>query len=111
MKNLKLYSKYLKKKLAADEILKDLKPLALRELKRCEDGQAVVDDVEYHLTTKTETVYPESVTEKIKELREEARESGKTKIKTFEAFDASIPKSVKDVVLSKVADFKKYFVK
>jgi hypothetical protein len=110
-KALKQYSKFLKKKLAAEEILKDLKPLALRELKKCKDGQAVVDDVEYHLTTKSETIYPESVTERIKELRDAAKESGKTKTKTTEAFDAQIPKSVKETVLSKILDYKKYFVK
>ena len=111
MKDLKQYSKYLKKKLAAEEILKDLKPFALRELKKCKDGKAVVDDVEYHLTTKSETIYPESVTEQIKELREKARNAGKVKIKTSDAFDAQIPKSVKEIVLGKVNDFKKYFAR
>lgn len=111
MKALNQYSKILKKKLAMDEILKDLKPLALRELKKCKDGQAVVDDVEYHLTTKTETQYPDSVNERIKELREEAKAKGKVKLRTSEAFDAQIPKSVKETVLAKVLDYKKYFVR
>jgi len=111
MSALKQYSKYLKKKLAADEILKDLQPLALRELRKCREGKAVEDDVEYHLTTKTTINYPKTVNEKIQELREEARTKGKCKSRSVEAFDAYIPKSVKENVLAQVTDFKRYFGK
>jgi hypothetical protein len=108
---LKKYSKYLKKKLAMEEILDDLKPLALRELKRSKDGQAIVDDVEYHLTEKSTTSYPDEVNHKIQTLREEARNSGKCKIKSREAFDAYLPKSSKETVLAKITDYKNYFGK
>ena len=108
---LKQYSKYLKKKLAADEILKDLQPLVLRELRRCKEGKAVEDDVEYHLTTKTSINYPASVNDKIKELREEAKAKGKCKTRSVEAFDAQIPRSVKENVLARVPDYRKYFGK
>ncbi len=106
---LKQYAKILKKKLAAEAILKDLHPLAFKELKRSPDGKAIVSDVEFHLTSKVTTQYPDDVNEKIKQLREDAKESGKVKILSSESFDAQIPKSTKKKVLSTVPDYKKYF--
>jgi hypothetical protein len=107
MKNLKIYSKYYKKVQALNEILKDLKPAVLRELKKCPDGQAIVDDVEYHRTIKITKTYPKEVTEAINSLRENA---DLVSSKETESFDAYIPKSVKDEVLAKSStDFKKYF--
>ena len=107
--NLKLYAKYLKKKQAYDEILKDLQPLAFKELKKQPEGKAIVSDVEYHITSKTKITYPESVTEEVNRLREEARNSGKAKSVSTLSFDAQIPKSAKERVLSVVTDYKKHF--
>lgn len=106
---LKQYAKAVKKKLAVDAILKDLHPLAFKELKKQPDGKAVVSDVEFHLTSKVTTQYPDDVNEKIKQLREEAKESGKVKILSSESFDAQIPKSTKKKVLATVPDYKKHF--
>lgn len=109
MKALKNYAKYYKRKLVMEEILRDLKANALRELKICDDGQAVVDDVEFHLTTKTTTSYPELVSKKIKDLREKARKDGTITTSSTESFDSSIPKSTKEKVLAQVPDYKKHF--
>lgn len=107
--NLKLYAKFLKKKQAFDEILKDLQPLAFKELKKQPEGKAIVSEVEFHITSKTKITYPESVTEQVNQLREDARNSGKAKSVSTLSFDAQIPKSAKDRVLSVVNDYKKHF--
>lgn len=116
MKALKMFAKYLKRKLAYEAILKDIQEPALRELRKCDDGQAVVDDVEFHMTKKTEKKFNAAVDEELKDLRKKvddiklkAENEGSVIITEKETFDSSIPKSVKDDVLSQVPDFKKHF--
>ncbi len=106
---LKNYSKFLKKKLAAEAILEDLKPNVLIELKKFSDGQTVCDDVEYHITTSSSTSFNEEVNDAIKSIKENAKQAGKFKVETKETFNASIPKSVKEKVLAKITDYKNYF--
>ena len=108
---LKQYSKFYKKKLAAEAILNDLRPSAIRELKKSKDKQAVVDDVEYHITKKPKNDYPEDVKKKIERLRERAKKQGRVKTKIQTTLDAEIPKSVKEKVLTQVTEYKKYFGK
>jgi len=117
MKALKLYAKYYIKMKAMDEILKDLHPLVLRELKKFPEGKADYEGVEFHLTKKTEKKYDDSIEEQLKELREKineikltAEENGKVIIIEKETFDASIPRSSKNNILSKVKEYKKHFV-
>ncbi len=116
MKALKLYSKYLKRKLAYERILKELKNECLRELMRTEDGKAIVDDVEYHLTKKIEREYLPQVEETLKNLRKKIEEikeleekEGRVKIKEKVTFDSYIPFSVVESVLAQVPDFRKFF--
>lgn len=116
MKNLKQYAKYLKRKQAYEEILKDLHEPALRELKRLPDGQAVLSDVEFHITKKVERKYSTAVDAILKEKRSEIErikkdeeDAGRVKLSEKETFDAYIPKSAKDTVLAQVNDYKKYF--
>lgn len=116
MKNLKMYSKYYIKLKAIDEILKDLQPLALRELKKMPDGKADFNGVEFHLTKKVEKKFDEFVETELKELRDkinlikkEAEDNGRIILNEKETFDAQIPRSSKEQVLSSVSDYKKYF--
>jgi hypothetical protein len=116
MKTLKLYAKYYKTMKAMEEILKDLHQLALRELKKYPEGKADFDGVEFHLTKKVEKKYDEFVEnelkemrDKINELKKEAEEKGRAIINEKETFDAQIPRSSKEQVLSAVRDYKKYF--
>jgi hypothetical protein len=116
MKALKLYAKFYKKLKAMDEILKDLHPLALRELKKYPEGKADYDGVEFHLTKKVEKKFDEFVEaelkemrDKINELKKEAEEKGRLILSEKETFDAQIPRSSKEQVLSSVRDYKKYF--
>jgi DNA replication protein DnaC len=116
MKALKLYSKFYKKLKAMEEILKDLHPLALRELRKQPEGKADYDGVEFHLTKKVEKKYDEYVDaelkemrEKINKLKEEAEKNGKVIYNEKETFDASIPRSAKKNVLSSVVEYRKYF--
>jgi len=109
LKALKTYAKFFKKKAAYEEILSDIKPNALRELKKQPEGKADVDGIEFHVTNKTTKKYSEELTTQIKKLREDEEEAGKVKTSSTESFDASIPRSVKESVLSDVSDFKKHF--
>lgn len=110
MTYLKQYAKFYKKMIAYDEILKDLKPLAQKELKKQPDQKAITGGVEFHMTSKVTKEYPQVITEAIKILREDASGKGLVKEKTVPTFDAYIPKSVKESVLSKdVNDYRKYF--
>lgn len=116
MNAIKQYSKYLKKMKAAEEILKELKAQVLRELRKYPDGKAIVDDVEYHLTKKTETKYATEVEERMKELRkliekikEGEKEAGRAVTTEKETFDAYIPKSNLENVLGSVTDYKNFF--
>lgn len=116
MKALKLYAKYYKRLKAMDEILKDLHPLALRELKKCPEGKADLEGVEFHVTKKTEKKFDEFVEAKLKDMREqinlikqEAEEKERVVIVERETFDAQIPRSSKEQVLASITDYKKYF--
>ncbi|MEJ5351938.1 MAG: hypothetical protein WHS65_10125 [Melioribacteraceae bacterium] len=116
MKALKLYAKFYKKMKAMEEILKDLHPLAMRELKKQEDGKADIDGVEFHLTKKVEKKYEEKIENELKELRDKINEikqqaetEGRIAIIEKETFDASIPRSAKEQVLSTITEYKKYF--
>lgn len=116
MKALKLYAKFYKKLKAMDEILKDLHPLALRELKKQPEGKADYDGVEFHLTKKVEKKFDEFVEaelkemrDKINELKKEAEEKGRLILSEKETFDAQIPRSSKEQVLASVIEYKKYF--
>lgn len=116
MKALKLYARYYKTMKAMDEILKDLHPLALRELKKYPEGKADYDGVEFHLTKKIEKKFDEFVEaelkklrDKINELKKEAEEKGRVILNEKETFDAQIPRSSKEEVLATVKDYKKYF--
>lgn len=106
--NLTKYAKILKKKLAYDEILKDIKPAAIKELKR-QRGKATISDVEFHLTTKKEIAYSKELKDKIKVLRTEELNTGKAKVLATQTLNAEIPKSVKEKVLAQVTDYKKHF--
>lgn len=116
MRSLRKYAKYLKKKLAYESILKDLQEPALRELRKQENGQAIVDEVEFHVTkkvtkefsTRTEELLAE-MREKTKQLKEMDERDGLVVIKEKETFDAYIPKSTKEDVLAEVNDYKKHF--
>lgn len=116
MKFLKAYAKYYKMYKAFEEILKDLHPLALRELKKYPEGKADYDGVEFHLTKKIERKYSETIDKQLKELRDKieeikatAEQSGLVILNEKETFDAQIPRSSKEQVLSSVKDYKKYF--
>lgn len=116
MKVLKLYAKFYKKLKAMEEILKDIHPLALRELKKYPDGKADFDGVEFHLTRKVEKKYADEVETELKELRNKtnvlklkAEEEGKVRFTERETFDAQIPRSSKDEVLGCVVEYKKHF--
>lgn len=110
MRALKKYSMLLKRKLAYEEMLKDIKNEVLRELKKCDNGQAVVDEVEYHTTIKVSNKYPKDLTEQIKAMQEKAKDQGLVKTKESDSFDAYIPKSSKVLVLARaVPEFKKFF--
>lgn len=110
MKYIKQYAKLYKKLLALEEILKDIKPLAQKELRKCVDQKAIADNVEFHITNKTKKEYPAAVTEQIKQIRTDAENSGKVKISYSESFDAYVPKSVKEEVLAKASsDYRKHF--
>ncbi|MEG8946628.1 hypothetical protein [Rosettibacter firmus] len=116
MKFLKAYAKYYKMYKAFEEILKDLHPLALRELKKYPEGKADYDGVEFHLTKKVEKKFDEFVEVQLKELRDkineikkEAEQRGDVIINEKETFDAQIPRSSKEEVLATVKDYKKYF--
>ena len=116
MKNLKMYTKYYIKLKAIDEILKDLQPLALRELKKMPDGKADFNGVEFHLTKKVEKKFDvvveaelKEIREKINKLKEDAEKAGRVVYNDKETFDAQIPRSSKEQVLSSVSDYKKYF--
>lgn len=116
MRALKLYSKYLKKKLAYERILKELKNECMRELQRTEDGKAIVDDIEYHLTKKVEREYYPQIEEelrllrkRIEEIKEMEEREGRVKIKEKITFDSYIPYSVIEKVLAQVSDYRKFF--
>ncbi|BDQ03514.1 hypothetical protein [Ignavibacterium sp.] len=116
MKALKLYAKYYKKMKAMDEILKDLHPLALRELKKYPEGKADFEGVEFHLTKKVEKKFDEFIEAELKEMRDkinqlkqEAEEKGRVILNERETFDAYIPRSSKDQVLAGIPDYRKYF--
>jgi hypothetical protein len=120
MQALKKYARLHKKKLALEEILSDLKGEALEELKACPDGKAVAEDIEFNLSTKTDKVYPESTQAQIdridkaakteiKALKEAAESAGLVEISFEKILVAKLPRSVKDKVLAKIAEFRKYF--
>jgi hypothetical protein len=110
MTYLKLYAKLLKKSLALTEILKDIKPLTIKELKRFPDMQAVKDGVEFHMTTKSKKEYPDDVKLAIEALRTSSESAGHVKITSINTLDAYVPKSVKDTVLARAsADYRKHF--
>lgn len=116
MKNLKLYAKYYIKMKAMEEILKDLQPLALRELKKQPEGKADFNGVEFHITKKVEKKFDEFVEAELKEMREKisemkqaAEEKGRVILNERETFDAQIPRSTKEEVLASVTEYKKYF--
>ncbi len=103
MKALKLFAKIYIKMKAMEEILKDIHPLALRELKK-------------YLTKKVEKKYDEFVEaelkemrDKINELKKDAEEKGRVILNEKETFDAQIPRSSKENILSKVNDYRKHF--
>lgn len=117
MKALKMYAKYYTKMIAMEEILKDLHPIAIRELKKYPEGKADFDGVEFHLTKKTEKKYNEKaelalkmLRENINEIKKEAEAKGMVEITEKETFDASIPRSNKKNVLAKISEYKKHFV-
>lgn len=107
--NLTKYAKILKKKLAYDEILKDVKPAAIKELKRQPGKKATISDVEFHLTTKKEISYSKELKDKIKVLREDEVKTGAATVLATQTLNAELPKAVKDKVLSSVTDYKKHF--
>ncbi|MCZ7608871.1 MAG: hypothetical protein M5U17_01780 [Ignavibacterium sp.] len=116
MKSLKKYAKFLKKKLAYEEILRDLQEACLRELRKEDNGQAIVDEVEFHLTKKTERKYSNAIEEvlrakrkEIKDMQEAEEEAGRVVLKHKETFDSYIPKSTREDVLAEVLDYKKHF--
>lgn len=116
MKALKQYAKMYIKLKAIEEILKDLHPTVLRELRKYPEGKADFDGVEFHLTKKVERKYQKDIEEKLKELRKmidglkaEAEQNGMVEITEKETFDASIPRSAKEQILAKVTEYKKYF--
>lgn len=116
MKYLKAYAKYYKKLKAMDEILKDIHPMALRELKKYPDGKADFDGVEFHITKKVEKKFDEffeaelkEMRDKINELKKEAEEKGRVILNEKETFDAQIPRSNKEEVLARIKEYKKYF--
>jgi phenylalanyl-tRNA synthetase alpha subunit len=116
MKALKQYAKYYKQYKALEEIMKDLHPRVLRELKKYPDGKADFEGVEFHLTKKMERKYSDEIEDLLKELRnqinsvkQQAEESGKVTINEKETFDAQIPRSFKEEVLSTVSFYKRYF--
>lgn len=110
MKYIRQYAKLLKKQIALEEILKDLKPTVQKELRKCLDQKAIADNVEFHITSKAKKEYPAALTEQIKQLRADAEASGKVKTSYAESFDAYIPKSVKEEVLAKSSsDYRKHF--
>ena len=117
MKALKLYAKFYKKMKAMEEILKDLHPLVLRELKKYPEGKADFEGIEFHLTKKIEKKFDEIVEAELKEIRdrinklkEDAEKSGRVVYNERETFDASIPRSAKEHVLSTITEYKKYFI-
>lgn len=116
MKTLKLFAKIYIKMKAMEEILKDIHPLALRELKKYPEGKADFEGVEFHLTKKVEKKYDEFVEaelkemrDKINELKKDAEEKGRVNLNEKETFDAQIPRSSKENILSKVNDYRKHF--
>jgi len=116
MTALKLYAKFYVKQKAMEDILKDLHPLALRELKKYPEGKADFEGVEFHITKKVEKKYDDNLEAELKELRDKinilkqnAENEGKVKLVEKETFDAQIPRSSKEQVLSAVRDYKKYF--
>lgn len=116
MKSLKKYAKFLKKKLAYEEILKDLQEPCLRELRKADNGQAIVDEVEFHITKKVERKYSDVIEvilkekrKSIKEIQDEEEKAGRVELKEKITFDAYIPKSTREDVLAEVLDYKKYF--
>ena len=115
LKSLKAYSKYLKKYKALEKIMQHLKEKCILELKK-EGGYAIVDDVEYHITKKMEFKFMPEVEKNLKELKEqieiikmEEKNAGRVEIKEKETFDAYIPKSNFENIVSKVPEYKKYF--
>jgi hypothetical protein len=111
-----LYAKHLAKKKAQEKILEDLKDNVLRELKRTPEGKAMVDGVEFHLTTKATRRYPKDIKEVIDNLqiqidlqKQNAEDAGKVTITETSTFDASIPKAAEKEVLGNVPDYRKYF--
>lgn len=116
MKATKKYAKFLKKKLAYEEILKDLQEPVLRELKKAENGQAIVDEVEFHVTRKFDRKYSTEIEAQLKEKRKQIEEikeveekAGRVVLKEKPSFDAYIPKSTREDVLAEVPDYKKHF--
>jgi hypothetical protein len=116
MTAIKKYAKFLRRQKAYGRILEDLKPEVLRELKRRPDGKAAVDGVEFHITTKVTRRYPKDIQDILKDLQAQidqqkkvAEESNKVTLSETATFDASIPKSAEDEVLSEVPDYKKHF--
>ncbi len=116
MKTLKLYAKYYIKMKAIDEILKDLHSSVLRELRKCPEGKADFEGVEFHLTKKVEKKFDEFVEaelkemrDKINELKKQAEEKGRVILNEKETFDAQIPRSSKENIFGKVGDYRKHF--
>jgi hypothetical protein len=120
MQALKKYARLHKKKLALEEILSDLKGEALEELKACPDGKAVAEDVEFNLSTTTKKVFPELVQKEIDSINKEAKlktdtlkvaaeNANQVEVSSEKILVAKLPKSVKEKVLAKIPDYRKYF--
>lgn len=117
LNNIKKFTKYYIKMKALEEILKDMHPLILRELKRQPDGKAIASGVEYHITKKVERKYSDKIDAALKDLREKinqikqnAEANGDVSLIEKETFDVYIPKSSKEQVFATIPDYKKYFI-
>lgn len=115
---LQKYAHHFKQKRAQEKILSDLRKEVLVELKEASDGKAIAGDVEFHLTKKlSATIYPKDIQDVIDSLqlqlddtKKNADEAGKVRRKYSAAFDASIPKSAEEEVLSAASnEYKKHF--
>lgn len=118
MRALKQYAKHLKRVKAFQEICADLKPEVLRELKRIEGGDAIVDGVEFHRTKKVTVRYAKDIKDILDDLKKQidqqkklAKESGKMTEKGTPTFDAEIPKAHKEETLREVPEYARHFGK
>jgi succinate dehydrogenase/fumarate reductase flavoprotein subunit len=106
---LKKYARMLIKQKAYTEIIDNLKPAALQELQKCKDGQAVVSGIEFHCSTSTTKTFPDDIKERIKTIKDEAEKNNRVDTESKPILVAEIPKSTKEGILSKVADYKNHF--